>query len=78
MTIGNVSTEIEVNNVNGNIWLKNFLGLIIVHTINGNITSQKAGSSLAFTTLTEEGTYKIKLENWVNGKINGGSSEVLM
>jgi hypothetical protein len=27
---------------------------------------------------TDEGSYKIKLENWVRGKINGGGAEVLM
>lgn len=27
---------------------------------------------------TKEGTYRIKLENWVRGKINGGGPEVLM
>lgn len=123
ISIENVSGEIEVKNVNGNISFKNVSGSIIASTINGNMTgnmtSQKAGSPLAFTTLngnvdvtfpanfkadmkmksdrgdiytdfeleattqqvkktTEEGSYKIKLENWVRGKINGGGAEVLM
>jgi hypothetical protein len=125
ITVDNVTGELEIKNINGPITLTNISGSAVANTINGELKATfrevDGNAPMAFSTLNsrvdvtfpasvkanvklksdrgdifsdfdiaidkrqpqasrsnQSGMYRVTIEDWVYGKINGGGPEVMM